>query len=88
PFSERESKAFLAAHGIRVTREQTAATADAAAAAANAIGYPVVMKIDSGDLPHKTEVGGVRIGLADAAAVAAAFADIMASARRHAPQAR
>lgn len=88
PFSERESKAFLAAHGIRVTREQSAATLDAAVAAADAIGYPVVMKIDSADLPHKTEVGGVRVGLADAAAVDAAFAEIMANARRHAPDAR
>ncbi|MFK5037059.1 acetate--CoA ligase family protein, partial [Klebsiella pneumoniae] len=54
----------------------------------DAIGYPVVMKIDSADLPHKTEVGGVRVGLADAAAVDAAFAEIMANARRHAPDAR
>ena len=73
PFTERESKAFLAAHDIAVTRETLARDATAAAHAASEIGYPVVLKIELVDLPHKTEVGGVRVGLADAAAVEAAF---------------
>jgi hypothetical protein len=47
-----------------------------------------VLKLDSPDIVHKTEVGGVKLGLADAAAVRAAFAEIMASAKRHAPTAR
>jgi len=88
PFTERESKAFLAAHGIAVTREALARDAAAAAQAAAEIGYPVVLKIESPDLPHKTEAGGVRIGLADAAAVEAAFDEMMTAARRHAPAAR
>jgi acyl-CoA synthetase (NDP forming) len=88
PFTERESKAFLAAHDIAVTRETLARDATAAAQAATEIGYPVVLKIESPDLPHKTEVGGVRVGVADAAAVEAAFDEIMAAARRHAPAAR
>ena len=88
PLTERESKAFLAAHGIPVTRETCAQDASAAIKAATEIGYPVVLKIDSPDLPHKTEAGGVRIGLFDAAAVEAAFAAIMTAARRHAPTAR
>jgi acetate---CoA ligase (ADP-forming) len=83
PFTERESKAFLAAHGIAVTREIFAADATAAVRAAAEIGYPVVLKIESPDLPHKTEVGGVRVGLADALAVEAAFDEIMTAARRH-----
>jgi acetate---CoA ligase (ADP-forming) len=84
PFTERESKAFLAAHGIPVTREICAGDATAAVRAAAEIGYPVALKIESPDLSHKTEVGGVRVGLADARAVEAAFAEIMTAARRHA----
>ena len=87
-FTERESKQFLAAHGIRVTREAPAGDADEAAAAAASIGCPVVMKIESADIPHKTEAGGVKIGLTDAAAVRAAFVEVTASARRYAPTAR
>ena len=88
PFTERESKAFLAAYGITVTREICARNAAEAVKAASEIGYPVVLKIESPDLPHKTEVGGVRVGLADAAAVVAAFDEIMTAARRQAPAAR
>ena len=62
--------------------------AESAVKAAGEIGYPVALKIESPDLPHKTEVGGVRVGLADAAAVEAAFAEIMAAARAAAPAAR
>ena len=88
PFTERELKTFLAAHGISVTREMLARDAEAAVLAAGEIGYPVVLKIESPDLPHKTEVGGVRVGLAGAAAVEAAYAEIMAAARAAAPAAR
>ena len=86
--TERESKAFLAAHGIAVTRETLAQDPASAVRAAADIGYPVVLKIESPDLLHKTEVEGVRVGLVDAPAVEAAFAAIMAAARRHAPSAR
>jgi hypothetical protein len=68
--------------------ERRAATAEAAAEAAAALGFPVVLKLDSPDIAHKTEVGGVKLNLADAAAVCAAFAEIMASAAQHAPEAR
>jgi acetate---CoA ligase (ADP-forming) len=83
--AEHEAKALLADYGITPTRETLAATREAAVAAAQAIGFPVVMKIQSADIPHKTEAGGVRIGLADAAAVAAAYDEIVANARRHVP---
>src|SRR5262249_4939579 len=82
-----ESKAFLAAHGIAVTRETLARDAVAAVEAATAIGYPVVLKIESPDLPHKSDVEGVRTNLGDAAAVATAFDEIIAAARRHRPAA-
>jgi acyl-CoA synthetase (NDP forming) len=87
PFTEREGKQFLAAHGIPVTRESLATSEAAAVAAAAAIGYPVVLKVESADIAHKTEVGGVRVGLADAAAVATAYREILASVQAKAPQA-
>jgi len=83
--SENQSKRLLAAWDIGSTREVAAASADAAVVAADKLGYPVVLKIDSPDILHKTEAGGVRIGLASAAAVRTAHAEIMASAARYAP---
>lgn len=88
PFTERESKGFLAAHGIAVTREVLARDVAGAVRTAGEIGYPVVLKIESPDLPHKTEVEGVRVGLDGASAVETAFGEIMAAARRYAPSAR
>lgn len=86
--TERESKEFLAQAGLPVTRETLAGSPGEARKAADAIGYPVVLKIESPDLPHKSDVGGVRIGLDDGDAVEAAYAAIMADVRRQAPQAR
>jgi acyl-CoA synthetase (NDP forming) len=85
---EREAKLFLAAHGLPVTREIAAATLDAALAAATAIGYPVALKIDSPDLPHKTEIGGVRLAIADAAQLRVAHGEMMATVGAAAPRAR
>jgi len=85
---EEASKAVLAAAGIPVTRSETAATADDAVTAAERIGYPVALKIVSPDIPHKTEAGGVALGLGTAEAVRAAFERILESARDHAPDAR
>jgi len=87
PFTEREGKLFLAAHGIPVTRESLAKTEAEAVAAADTIGYPVVLKVESAEIAHKTEVGGVRVGLADAGAVAAAFREILACVKAKAPKA-
>ena len=86
--TEREAKAFLAAHGVRITREALAITADEAARLADTIGYPVVMKIESADIPHKTEIGGVALNITTAPAARAAHAAILAAARQHAPNAR
>ncbi|EFH10673.1 acetate--CoA ligase family protein, partial [Teichococcus cervicalis] len=86
--TEREAKAVLAAYGIPVVTETLAADADAAVAAAEAAGYPVVLKVESPDLPHKTEAGVIRLDLRDAAAVREAHATILANAARAAPQAR
>ena len=87
PFTEREGKQFLAAHGIPVTRESLATSEAEAVAAAVAIGYPAVLKVESAEIAHKTEVGGVKVGLVDAGAVAAAYREILASVKAKAPQA-
>jgi acyl-CoA synthetase (NDP forming) len=82
PLNEAESKALFARHGVPVTREIVAADAAAAAAAAEAIGGPVVLKILSRDIAHKSDVGGVRLGLAPAE-VPQACAAMLESLRRH-----
>ncbi len=87
PLVEREAKQLLTLYGIPTTREALATTADEAVAAARAIGYPVVLKIESPDLPHKTEAGGVLLDIADDAAARAGFAQILASARAYKPTA-
>lgn len=86
--NEHDTKKLLAEYGVAAVRELPAADADAAAQAAARIGYPVALKILSADIAHKTEAGGVRLGLADEAALRAACAGMLESVRRHAPQAR
>ena len=67
---ELEAKTVLAAYGIPVVATvATATTGDAAVAAANGLGYPVALKILSPDISHKSDVGGVRLNIADEAAL-------------------
>jgi acyl-CoA synthetase (NDP forming) len=87
-WSEVEGKRLLAAAGIPVPRERVVAGVDAAEAAAAVIGYPVVLKVVSPDIAHKTEAGAVATGIGDAAALRAAYDRILASARQHRPGAR
>ena len=82
--TEAESKAMLAAYGITTVPTRVATDAGAAATAAKELGFPVAVKLHSETITHKSDVGGVRLGLADADAVRAAFAEIDASVRRHA----
>jgi acetyltransferase len=70
--SEAESKAYLASYGLPVTAEQVVDGADAAVTAAERIGYPVALKVSSARVAHKSDAGGVLLGLPDAAAVLAA----------------
>ncbi|HVC94711.1 MAG TPA: bifunctional acetate--CoA ligase family protein/GNAT family N-acetyltransferase [Pirellulales bacterium] len=86
--SEDDSKALLAAYGIPTTRPERAVSAAAAVETARRIGFPVVLKIASPDITHKTDVGGVALNLAGEAAVSAAFEQIVASARARRPEAR
>jgi acyl-CoA synthetase (NDP forming) len=64
--SETESKALLQMAGIRIPREKVVQNGAEAAAAAREMGFPIVLKIVSPDIAHKTEVGGVKLGLASA----------------------
>jgi succinyl-CoA synthetase beta subunit len=69
------------------TREKLVRSADEATDAAERLGFPVVLKVQSPDLPHKTEAGGVRLNLADREAVTSAYQAMLADVARHAPQA-
>ena len=74
--TEDESKDVLAAYGIPVTETRVARSPEEAAAAAEAIGYPVVVKVYSRLITHKTDVGGVKLNLVDADAVVEAYRSI------------
>ncbi len=64
--TEVESKQILAAYGIPTVETRVAATEDEAVAAAEAIGFPVVLKLHSLTITHKTDVGGVQLNLTGA----------------------
>jgi acetyltransferase len=74
-------------YGIPVTREALATSADEAVQLARVIGFPVALKIESGDIPHKTEAQGVLLNRADDSAVRAGFEQVIANARAYAPEA-
>ncbi len=82
------SKSMLESYGISTTRPQNAATADEAARVAGHIGYPVVLKVQSPDISHKSDVGGVQLNLGTENMVRAAFERIMESAASLCPGAR
>ncbi|MGK7870070.1 acetate--CoA ligase family protein [Falsiroseomonas sp. E2-1-a20] len=86
--NEADAKRILEAAGIPMVPEAACASVEDAVAAAEAIGYPVVAKILSPDILHKSEMGGVLLGLGHADAVRAGFATLMQRARAHAPEAR
>ncbi len=86
--TEVEAKAILSAYGIPVNPTVTASSAEAAAAAAKKLGFPVVAKIHSPEISHKSDVGGVRAFLKSEEEVAAAFEDMVSRARAAMPDAR
>jgi acetyltransferase len=88
PLPETLSKEILSAYGIPVTRPVPAAGEEEAVRAAEAAGYPVVLKVLSPDITHKTDVGGVALDLGDADAVRGAFRAMMDAVARKAPGAR
>ena len=86
--TEAEAKRLLATAGIASAPEEACATVEAAVAAAERFGFPVVMKILSPDILHKSEIGGVLLDVADAAAVRDGFALLLKRAKEAAPKAR
>ena len=74
--TEFESKRLLSVYGIPTVETRLAANEDEAVAAANSLGYPVVLKLNSFTVTHKTDVGGVKLSLRDAEAVRRAYRDI------------
>jgi acetate---CoA ligase (ADP-forming) len=83
-----EAARMLTDFGIPLAETIPVKDAEQAVRAADSLGYPVVIKIDSPDIAHKTDVGGVRVGCRDAAAVRAAVADVLRAVRRQSPAAR
>ncbi|MGE4240179.1 acetate--CoA ligase family protein [Ramlibacter sp.] len=77
PVSERDARRLLRAIGIAAVPEAEATSAEAAVAASDAFGYPVALKMHLPGVLHKTEVGGVLLDLADAAAVRRGFATLL-----------
>ncbi|MEI7981688.1 MAG: bifunctional acetate--CoA ligase family protein/GNAT family N-acetyltransferase [Bacteroidota bacterium] len=86
--SEEISKSILASYGIPTTRPFFAPEIAKAVEIANSIGYPVVMKVHSPDITHKSDVGGVALNLSDDREVGHAFEKIMANAHNKAPEAQ
>ncbi len=86
--SADEARALLTAYGIPTPADRLATTTDEAAALAREIGFPVVLKLASPDILHKTDVGGVLVNVQDEAAARAGFETILARARAAQPAAR
>jgi len=86
--TERQSKQILAEYGIPVAVESLATSAEEAVATANKIGYPVVLKIESPEIAHKTDAGAVEINLNADAEVRTAFSRITSNAKAYNPTAQ
>ena len=86
--TEIESKQVLEEAGIPTATARLAKTAEEAVNAAKKFGYPAVLKVVSPDVTHKSDVGGVRLGLDSPEAVTAAFAGIVEAVKKHQPDAR
>lgn len=84
---EAEAKEVLQAYGLQVPRGVLAKTAEEAVKAASDIGFPVVMKIVSPEIIHKSDVGGVKVGLADAGQVQEAYEGMMRRVAQSKPDA-
>ena len=85
---ERRSKQLLARYGIPVVMEVMLTLSEIEALSSSPLLFPVAVKLESRDIPHKTEAGAVRLGVQDLAALKQAAREVMAAARKHNPDAR
>lgn len=83
-----ESKAILKAFGIPVTETKEAATKEEAVKAAESLGYPVAMKINSPDITHKQDIGGVALNLTNSEAIMGEFDKLIEYAKKAVPKAK
>ncbi len=86
--SEHEAKQLVAQWGVPIVTERLAASEDEAVEAAREIGLPVVVKVNSPDILHKTEADALRVGLTSDDAVRAAYREVVSNARAHSTGAR
>ena len=86
--TESEGKTILQAYDIKIPRKKLASSADEAVKVADAIGYPVVMKISSPDIAHKTDVGGVSLNLQNEQEIRTAYSAMMETIKTSVPAAR
>lgn len=85
---DAEAREILQAYGLQIPASKLASNAEQAVQIATELGYPVVLKVASPDILHKTDVGGVKVGLQDAEAVRDAFDLITYRSQRYLPEAR
>ena len=86
--TEVESKALLKKAGIPIVEAKLARSKKEAISISNEMGFPVVLKISSADVVHKSDSGGVKLGLANAAQVGKAYSEILSSIKQAYPQAQ
>lgn len=82
-----ETREVLSAYGFSLPQRIVTETSREAISAANSLGYPVVMKIVSPDILHKTDVGGVKVGITEKSQVARSFENLISNAKRFMPEA-
>ncbi|SRR5579875_249169 len=87
-WSEHQARAFLQQHGIPVIPAALATSGDEAVEEARVLGLPVALKVASPDILHKSDIGGVKLGLRTEEEVRRAFAEVMSSAKATVPAAR
>jgi acetyltransferase len=84
--SENESKELLSRYGIPVTQEALAGSSEEAVKIATKMGYPVVLKVDSPDIPHKTEANVIKTGISNKSGLINAYKSIISNAKKFAPK--